>query len=371
MPINPLKSLFSRKSTADSAKEQMSPDSPRYAYAFPSPYKRPRILVLVDEVAEPYFLSFHYVLLRLHNTESLAFFVLESAEVSHWTKQKSPEAFVEQVVADTQPTLVIFSGYGLPHGDVLPALFKAKNAAIVCQIDSPQAASQMIEQADLVYAATPYLGDRLSTQFPERTVFSSAQSTPYLDFLISTQPSQESLTIGYAGSKENQADLKAIASDIAKILTDYPQVQFETVGTISMPEALASFKKRVHTHKAPADYAAFLNKLQQLNWAIGLLPLQDTESNRCKTPSKYLAYTACGIATAASDGIVYGQFETELETDRQILLTQPDQWYGNMQKLIDSEAQRTAIVTNAQTYCQQNFSLEMVEAQIKELIALA
>jgi len=367
MPINPLKSLFSRKSTDEGAKEQLSPDSPRYAYAFPSPYLRPRILVLVGKVSAPYFLSLHYVLLRLHNTESLAFFVLESAEVSQWTAQKSPEALVEQVVADTQPTLVIFSQLGLPHSDLLPALFKAKKASIVYQIDSPEVAiSQTLEQA-LLYAATPHLGDRLSAQFPDKTVF-SAQATPYLDFLISTEPSaQKPLTVGYVGSSESQEDLNAIALNLAQILTDYPQVQFETFGSISMPEALKSFGKRVRTHEAIADYAAFLNQLQQLNWAVGLIPLQDTETNRCKTPSKYLAYTACGIATVASDGIVYGQFKA----DQQLLLTQQDRWYDSIQQLIDSEPQRTTLVDNAQTYCQQNFSLGIVEAQIKELIALA
>lgn len=368
MPINPLKSLFSRKSTADGIQEQLSPNSPRYTLAFPSPYKRPRILVLVDKLSSPYFLSFHYVLLRLHNTESLAFFVLESAEISQWTKQKTLEALVEQVMADTQPTLVIFSQQGLPHSDVLPALFKAKNASIVYQIDNLQSAtSQMVAQADLVYAATPYLGDRLSNQFPNQSIF-SAQSTPYLNFLIDAQPSEhQSLVIGYAGSKKNQADLDAIAPDIARILTDYPQVQFETLGTVSIPEALGSFGKRVRTHEAIADYAAFLNKLQQLNWTIGLLPLQDTESNRCQTPSKYLAYTACGIAAIASEGNVYGQFEP----NQKILLTQIDQWYNNIKQLIDSETQRATLVTNAQTYCEQNFSLEGVEAQIKELITLA
>ena len=181
MPLNPLKSLFSRKSTGDGAGEKLSPGSPRYAFAFPSPYKQPRILILVDNVRATYFLFFHYVLLRLHNTESLAFFVLDSAEIGQWTKGKTPEAFVDQVISDTQPTLVIFSRYGVPYGDVLPALLKAKNVATVCHIDDDllninpalgaeiqqrqgdpvvlKARKILLEQTDLVYASTAALGD--------------------------------------------------------------------------------------------------------------------------------------------------------------------------------------------------------------------
>ena len=376
MPLNPLKSLFSRKSTADGAEEKLSPDSPCYAYAFPSPYKRPRILVLVDKVSTPYFLYFHYILLRLHNTESLAFFVLESAEVNQWTQQKSQEAFVEQVIADTQPTLVIFSQYEQPYADVLPALFKAHNASVVCHVcqeGSTQAAQrQILEQADLLYAASPYLGDRLSTQFPNKTIF-SAQATPYLDCLVSEyQPKQRAITIGCASSSADQEDLDAIAADIARILTDYPQAQFEVLGIPSMPDVLLPFGTRVRVRNEAANYDIFLSELKQLGWTVGLLPQQDTEANHSQLPSQYLAYTACGIPTIASNSAVYNQFENDsVESEQKILLTQPDQWYDSIKRLIDSEAQCSTIVANAQTYCQQNFSLEVVEAQIKELIALA
>lgn len=389
MPINPLKSLFSRKSTSDGAGEKLSATSPRYAYAFPSPYKQPRILILVDNVRATYFLFFHYVLLRLHNTESLAFFVLDSAEIGQWTKGKTPADFVDQAITDTQPTLVIFSRYGVPYGDVLPALFKAKNVATVCHIDddllniNPALGEEiqqrqgdpvvlrsrkiLLEQTDLIYASTAALGDRLAHQFPQQTVF-SARCTPYLDFLISSEPDRKkALTFGYMGSKGHQGDLDAIAPQIARILTDYPQVRFETFGTIEMPAALKAFSQQTKAYGTEPDYAKFLNQLQQLNWAIGLAPLQNTEFNQCKTASKYVEYTACGIATLASDGPVYAQFTPE----EQILTAAPDQWFNKIQQLIENEALRNTLVTNSQAHCAEAFSLEAIEVQIKELLTLA
>ena len=388
MPINPLRSLFSRKSTADGASEKLSPASPRYAYAFPSPYKQPRILILVDNVRATYFLFFHYVLLRLHNTESLAFFVLDSAEIERWSKGKSPEVFVEQAIADVQPTLVIFSRYGLPYGDVLPALFKAKQISTVCHIDDDllninpalgeeiqkrqgnpevlKARKILLEQTDLVYASTPFLGDRISTKFPDQTVF-SAQCTPYLDFLIAAEPqSKQPLTFGYMGSKGHQEDLNAIAPQIASVLTQYPDVRFETFGTIELPPDLKSFAKQTQARGTEPDYEKFLNQLQRLGWAIGLAPLQDTEFNRCKTASKYVEYTASKIATIASDGPVYSQFAP----GEQILLAPPDQWSSKIQQLIKDEPLRQKLIANGQAYCAEKFSLEAVEAQIKEILAL-
>lgn len=388
MPLNPLKSLFSRKSTADGAGEKLSANSPRYAFAFQSPYKRPRILILVDNVRATYFLFFHYVLLRLHNTESLAFFVLDSSEVSRWTKGKTPEAFVDRIIADTQPTLVIFSRYGVPHGEVLPALFKANNIATVCHIDDDllninpalgeeinqrqgdpnvlKARKVLIEQTDLVYASTQVLGDRIANQFPNQTTF-SARCTPYLNFLIETKPERsKTTTFGYMGSKGHQEDLNAIAPQIANILKNDPQVRFETFGTIEMPEVLHTFSKQTKAYGTEPDYAKFLNQLQKLNWIVGLAPLQDTEFNRCKTPSKHIEYTACGIATIASEGPVYEQFQP----GEQILLAAPNQWERKIQQLIEDDSLRQTLVTNSQSYCAKAFSLETVEAQIKELLTL-
>lgn len=397
--MNPFKSLFGKKSAASAASSSFVPSasSPRYAYAFPSPFNQPRILILVDNVRATYFLSFHYVLERLHRNESLAFFVIDSAEVERYTKGKSPEAFVSQVIADVQPTLVIFSRYGLPFGDVFPALFKAQQVATVYQFDDDllnidpalgeeiqtrqgnptvqRARRILLEQCDLIYASTAVLSDRYSNQFPQQKVFSGIYA-PYLDFLLAQKPAsspKQPFTIGYMGSKGHQADLETIVPAISLILERNPTVRFETFGTIAMPKALGllgdppseGFRHRTKAHQTNTDYAGFLNKLAQLGWVMGLAPLNDTDFNRCKAPTKYIEYTTCGIPTIASSGQVYGQFTP----DSQILIARPDEWAAKMQQLIDSEPLRASLVANGQAYCAQTFSLNVLEAQIKELIA--
>jgi len=217
--MNPFKSLFKKNTPPIPGTEPFRPgsNSPRYAYGFQSPYQQPRILILVDNVRATYFLSFHYVLKQLHETESLAFFVIDSAEIERWTNASSGQSsdqsesqvaanFVTQVIADVQPTLVIFSRYGLPYGDVLPGLFKQQNISTICHIDDDllninsdlgaeiqqrqgdprvQKARQfLLQETDLIYASTPFLGDRFAAQFPQQTVFYGLYA-PYLDCLLS------------------------------------------------------------------------------------------------------------------------------------------------------------------------------------------
>ncbi|MGB3298453.1 MAG: glycosyltransferase, partial [Phormidesmis sp.] len=224
----------------------------------------------------------------------------------------------------------------------------------------------LLEQCDLIYASTAVLSDRYSRLFPQKKIFSGIYA-PYLDFLLSQKPAsaKQPFTIGYMGSKGHQADLETIVPAISLLLERHPTVRFETFGTIAMPKALMGLGNRTQSHQTDTDYAGFLNKLAQLGWGIGLAPLNNTEFNRCKAPTKYIEYTTCGIPTIASSGQVYDQFTSE----SQILIARPDEWAAKMQQLIDSEPLRASLVANGQAYCAQVFSLNALEAQIKELIA--
>ncbi|MFK8182720.1 MAG: hypothetical protein AB8B99_05045 [Phormidesmis sp.] len=400
--MNSLKSLFRKTGAAGSSSGGRSaeanpfspgPASPRYAYGFQSPYRQPRILILVDNVRATYFLSFHYALKRLHETESLAFFVIDSAEIGRWTQGKSPEAFVNQVIEDVQPTLVIFSRYGVPHGDVLPGLFKAQQISTVCHIDDDllnintdlgeeiqtrqgdpvvlRSRRILLEETDLIYASTAFLADHFSTQFPEQNVFHGTYP-PYPDFLLEAAPKPKPegapLTIGYMGSKGHQIDLQAIAPALQQVLTAYPTLRFETFGTIRMPETLNSFSDRIRAHKNNTDYAGFLNQLNRLAWDIGLIPLQDTRFNQCRSATKFLEYTTCGISALASRGYVYDQFAQASEP--QIMIAEVDTWTTQLEAMIESRQLRQTLVRNAQTHCAEAFNLNALEAQLKEMLAL-
>ena len=103
--------------------------------------------------------------------------------------------------------------------------------------------------------------------------------------------------------------------------------------------------------------------MYNLDWKFGLAPLENTEFNRCKTPVKYLEYTACNIPTLASNVVVYNQFHDNQE----IMLVEDDQWYNKIQYALYQPQLRAELLKNAQKRCKQEFSLNSQINQIETI----
>ena len=286
---------------------------------------------------------------------------------------------------------MIFNRYGLPHSRILIEECKAYQIPTIYFIDDdllniPTALGNVVqeqhdnqevvltrkfllENADLIYASTQYLAEKLAQVFPTQPIFHGAYP-PYLKTLIQKQkskskrPNQRNFKFGYMGSRGHQKDLNMIAPAIAQILSDYPQVEFETFGTISMPSELFRFKDRISSHPVIKKYEAFLQYLYELSWDLGLAPLEDTKFNRCKSPIKYLEYTACGIPTIASNLSVYSRF---IGSDNGILAN-PEDWYKEIEIAIKKPNLRKKYVRRSHRLCVKSFRLRDLENQLLTLI---
>jgi glycosyltransferase involved in cell wall biosynthesis len=365
-----------------------------YDFLYLTEKSKRKILIFVENINATYYLSFHYVLQRLHQKNEVDFCVISSQTIIKNYEQYStnPQELINKILADIQPQLVIFSRYGLPYGKIFQKQCQDKGITTIYHIDDDllniplslgkgiqkqhgnkeviQEREYLLNNVDLIYASTPYLSKTLAKRFPQQKLYYGIYA-PYLDFLIPKnnyiEPKQqdtEYLTIGYMGSKGHQEDLKMITPAIAQILTDYSHIRFETFGTIIMPEELQQFSPRISSHKVNVKYDEFLQNLYQLRWNIGLAPLENTDFNNCKAPTKYIEYTSSDIPTIASDLDVYNKFIQGSE----IILAKPDEWYEKMRLLIDDSNLRKLILINAKTKCLQNFTLEILEKQILSLI---
>jgi glycosyltransferase involved in cell wall biosynthesis len=114
---------------------------------------------------------------------------------------------------------------------------------------------------------------------------------------ISPEPAGE-IRIGFAGSPSRQNDLEIISPLVHPILESYPQAVFEFAGV--KPRGIGE-GERVRFFHHTSDYPAFVRFQATRGWSIGLAPLMDNESNRCKTNNKYREYGACRIAGIYSD----------------------------------------------------------------------
>ncbi|NEQ48941.1 MAG: glycosyltransferase family 4 protein [Leptolyngbya sp. SIO3F4] len=380
---------FLKQFSDDSATEvaAVAPD-----YSCQGATGQPTVVIFTEHLTATYYLSFHFVLEKLHQSEGTGFCTFSSSTLKQNLDADTVQGvsdFVERLLKIWQPDVVVFSRYGLPYGIELLKAFKQRKISTVYHIDDDllnlpmalgadiqkrhgnpavlNARRTLLRDTDLIYASTPFLSEQLGLQFPEQKRFCGMYA-PYLTHLLTKtkRPADKPLTIGYMGSKGHREDLQSVLPALKKILMDHPQVRFETFGTIGLPEELKEFCDRTTTHKGTANYSQFLQKLYNLHWDIGLAPLQDSTFNRCKAPTKFVEYTSCDIPTIASDINVYNQFSA----DQDLSLADVDGWYITIKKLIETPQLRSNLITAAQVTCSKQYSLDVLKQQIQNVLAL-
>lgn len=347
-----------------------------------------KILLLTDHFNATYYLAFHYALQSLSERAKLDWVALSQQDVIGKAAKENPRKFAEKLLVTETPNLVIFNRYGLPYGRHILEECKKNNRKTVYFIDDDlldipitlgkEIQKQhgdreiiaerrfLLENVDCIWVSTQYLSRKISQYLPDKQIICGGYP-PYLEPLIDKtrlKQRSEKFKFGYMGSKGHKQDLEAIVPAISKILKNYPETQFETFGTISLPEELKIFGDRVVERKVIPKYDLFIQQLYALNWNVGLIPLEDTEFNRCKSPIKYLEYTACDIPTIASDNIVYNK----IIDSNNGLLTQGDCWEEKIELILHDPKVGQTLVQNAQQTCRQKFALTEVEGRILNII---
>ena len=170
---------------------------------------------------------------------------------------------------------------------------------------------------------------------------------------------KEYIKIVFASSKERRDDLLFMIPAIKTILDEFSNVQFHFMG---FDEVGGLKGNRVIFHDYIFDTKQFHAYKFDMGANIGLAPLSDSLSNRCKTNNKYREYAAHGIAGIYSKLPPYENVENEktglvIENDN-------EQWYLAMKKLITDCDLRNEIIVNAATDTAKNYSLEGISEKL-------
>ncbi|MEC4892818.1 MAG: glycosyltransferase [Oscillatoria sp. PMC 1051.18] len=352
--------------------------------------KKLKILVLTDYFNATYYTGFYYPLRSLAAKKVADFTALCHQDIIDKINKKNPDLFWQQLLQSEQPDAVIFNRYGLAYGRFLLAECQQKQIPTIYFIDddllnitpvlgeeiqkrlgNPEVITErkhLLENVDLIYSSTEYLAKKLAKVFPQQQIFDGVYP-PYLGHLVNKKPAKEKkadseFKFGYMGSKGHNQDLRAIAPAIAQVLTDYPQTKFEIFGTVSLPEELTCFGDRIKAHKVIKQFDKFLQQLYQLNWDVGLAPIEDTEFNRCKSLSKYLEYTAAEIPIIARNLNVYNQ---TINSENGLLANQ-DEWYEKITLLLHKPELRNELIAGAKQTCSTKFKLEFLAEQHLQII---
>ena len=345
-----------------------------------------KLLIFTEFVNATYYLSFHYPLKNIKGCAPISFKVL-SQDTVRQQLNSSADRFAQRILKKYKPELVIFTRYSLPAGADLMRAFKSEGIPTLYHLDDNlleipdllgdeikkrqgvQEAlgerSNLIRDADMVYLSTSELASVLGMRFENLNIFQGMYA-PYLERLIDkgvSRRERQGITIGYMGSKGHKYDLEFIMPQLDKIMQENPCVRFEVFGSISMPETLLKYGDRVESHMTNINYGEFLQYLYELNWDIGLAPLQNHKFNMCKAPTKYLEYTACQIPTIASHVPVYSR---DIDGENGMLCSDED-WYRVLSQVMQEPEKLHQLQQKAKTYCESEYSLERLQIQLQEL----
>lgn len=361
---------------------------------WPGPNTAPRVIVFTEHINATYYLSFHYAMEELVREGRASFAALSSVSVASALRgggAADVDEFVAALVEETHPDVVVFSRYAVPQGPSLAEAFSRVGIPLVYHIDDDllhlpeslggvvlrnhgsgevlSARRRLMERADVIYASTSFLAQRLRQEFPGRLVFSGIYAP------VLTEPPRavssatgDTFDIGYMGSKGHARDLEMVEQALAAILRKHPRVRFEVFGTISLPESLQAFGERVSASRVIRDYREFLTEMSRKRWDVGIAPLRSDVFNKCKAPTKFIEYTSCGIPTVASDIEVYRSVIEDGVTGR---LARDSDWERILDEVVADPENAVAWRERAGIDCRRRFSLDVLKRQLLHVVDLA
>ena len=337
------------------------------------------VIILTEHINATYFISFDIPLRTLHKQGKVNFAVASQKHVA-----TSPRWL--ESAAGFHPDVVIMTRYGESRGQDILANFRRRGIPVIYHIDDDllevpeslgaeirkrQGADQVVEtrryllqNCNLIYASTRVLAGLMQQRFPFQHVVHGIYASYMGELLTPSVPrSGPSQVIGYMGSKGHQHDLDLVVPTLERLLTERPELEFEVFGTIRMPPALERFGARVRSYSVQKSYTEFLVTLANMGWSIGLAPLQDEPFNHCKAPTKFIEYTACGIAVAASRIPVY---EEAIPKNGGWLVDRD--WYAPLAYLLDHPLQRENAVLTARNHCATKYEPKVLQKQILDIV---
>jgi len=167
------------------------------------------------------------------------------------------------------------------------------------------------------------------------------------------------IKIGYFGTLTHQNDLELIHNVILRLKDIYSKkgidIKFEIAGA-SIDENVDWFDvKKIPYY--PMSLNTFYDWLaKNIEWDIGVIPLVNTEFNKCKSELKYIEFAALGIPVVASNINVYSEAIENGVTG--FLANNEDEWVDMLSHLIDNPVLRNGIVNNARDDILANYNLK-------------
>ncbi len=294
------------------------------------------------------------------------------------------EQWMLDQVKTFDPAMIVACRYSGPHADAIADYAASRGIPLVYHLDDDllsipmelgerkylfhnappriETVTTLLKRADTVYCSTQALGDRmkalgLSKKVVSGDVYCAARTMAPAEL----RPVR---TIGYMGY-DHAHDLELAIPALVPVLRANPNVRFDLFGSIPKPPELDEFGDRVRVIPPIQNYDAFLQFFGNIGWDIGICPLADTAFNRVKANTKWVEYTAAGIAVVATGGMMYDECSSG---GCGALATTTEEWIAALNRLCADPEARFEQVVRAQTKLAARYSPEHLRDQVTSVL---
>jgi O-antigen biosynthesis protein len=214
---------------------------------------------------------------------------------------------------------------------------------------APEMIQVTMKIADMVVTTTEYLAEKFRKLNDNVKVCPNFMDMDRWDLPTLPNDSNE-IRIFWAGSMTHLNDLKESVWALKKIMKEYPNVKFVTMGDPRIKDYFEGYNVEcmlgIH-----GDY--YQKRLHGVRFDIGIAPLRNTGFNRCKSYIKPLEYGICKVPSVASDVEPYQHFEEGTV----LIAKNKEEWYELLKRLIDNESYRKELGQKMYEYVKREFDL--------------
>lgn len=297
---------------------------------------------------------------------------------------------LDSLLLRMQPHLIAASRYGGESAALIVDAARRHNIPFVFHIDdnllavppelgaskaakynSPkriEAITCQLARADLTYVSTEALLAQLQglgVEIGRHYVGAIAGGVDPIDPPDIARKKDRPLVLGYMASSGHTADLALVTPSLVRIKTKWPDVRLEIFGSLAVPSELTNLISEVHP--PIQGYEAFVARLASLNWDLGIAPLRGSSFNLAKTNTKWIEYTAAGIAVVCSDHPVYRQ---AIDAGAAIGAAD-DEWYTKLADMITDAEARASTLRSAQRLLAEKYTLQHLRCQVADMLRYA
>lgn len=154
----------------------------------------------------------------------------------------------------------------------------------------------------------------------------------------------------FFGALNRKSDWMPIMSQINKFAREYSNIKWKVMLDKEFFEKLET-KNKIYTEAG--NYQKYLSELDKSD--ICMMPLANTEANRCKSDVKYIEASSRGLASIMSP-VVY---EGTVKYPSSGLIVNDDEWYEGLKKIIIEPGIAQNFALNARNYVIENRLLSL------------